>query len=192
MKRSNLMLVVCIVLSIACVGTAFIGLRKHFIAKAEEEYALQEEPIDEPVYEEDEEDELPPPDSAETRYLVRKAMVTGDKADLEAAAAALTGVPNDNASTGDVEEPYVAPAPEEPVAQDAPMDDSYDVGDDIVILNDRTMLRVSPSLDSSTVGYWMAGDRTKIYDMEFVDGILWVNTHPNKNWWITMDEFERI
>ena len=189
MKRSNLMLVVCIVLSIVCVGTAFIGLRRHFIAKAEEEYALQEEPIDESV---DDEDELPPPDSAETTYLVRKAIATGDDADLEAAAAALTGVPNDDTSTDNVEEPYVDPAPEEPIAQDAPMDDSYGVGDDIVILNDRTMLRVSPSLNSSTVGYWMAGDRTKIYDMEFVDGILWVNTHPNKNWWITMDEFERI
>lgn len=195
-KTKQGLLITSILLTLFCiVGTIALVVYFKTTYFSENEYGPSSE-YEEPSYDQgqtEEGDELPPPDSAETRYLVRKALDTGDKADLEAAAAALTGVSSDNASTDDAKEPYVAHAPEEPIAKDTPMDDSsYGVGDEIIITADKAILRASPSYSSSAVGYWVYGDETVIYDIQNVNGVLWVNTHPTKDWWIPIDDFSFI
>lgn len=203
------MLVVCIILTIACVGTAVMGLRNYFVAKAEENKFMEEEQ----VYEEpDEPVELTQAELEIKRdMMIRKALNTGDKDDIQAAANMVTDVPSREKYNAELAEsqnsefdPTTAGVKADGFndntadgwAKDPPMDlgptetDNFDIGDPITIAYDQTMLRVSPSYNSTTVGYWMAGDSTKIYDIELVDGVYWVNTHPTKNWWIPRESFE--
>lgn len=63
-----------------------------------------------------------------------------------------------------------------------------DVGDFGLISVEKAYVYDAPGRGNNKAGYWIMGDEVRFYDIEVVDGVYWVNTSPNKNWWASTDD----
>ncbi len=66
----------------------------------------------------------------------------------------------------------------------------YDIGigDYGLISVEKAYLYDAPGRGNKKVGYWIMEDEVRFYDIAVVDGVYWVNTSPNKNWWVSTDD----
>lgn len=60
-----------------------------------------------------------------------------------------------------------------------------DVGDFGLISVEKAYVYDAPGRGNNKAGYWIMGDEVRFYDIAVVDGVCWVNTSPNKNWWMS-------
>lgn len=63
-----------------------------------------------------------------------------------------------------------------------------DVGDFGLISVEKAYVYDAPGRGNNKAGYWIMGDEVRFYDIAVVDGVCWVNTSPNKNWWMSTDD----
>lgn len=63
-----------------------------------------------------------------------------------------------------------------------------DIGDFGLISVEKAYLYDAPGRGNKKVGYWIMEDEVRFYDIAVVDGVYWVNTSPNKNWWVSTDD----
>ena len=63
-----------------------------------------------------------------------------------------------------------------------------DIGDYGLISVEKAYLYDAPGRGNKKVGYWIMEDEVRFYDIAVVDGVYWVNTSPNKNWWVSTDD----
>lgn len=57
-----------------------------------------------------------------------------------------------------------------------------------IINVDKAIIYDKPGRNNKGVGYWIDRDQVIFYDVKKINGVYWVKTDPNKEWWVCEDD----
>lgn len=57
-----------------------------------------------------------------------------------------------------------------------------------IINVDKAIIYDKPGRNNKGVGYWIDRDQVIFYDVKNINGVYWVKTDPNKEWWVCEDD----